>query len=78
MKGVKADFRLDTRGQVCPGPRMAVREALLGMDKGQILEVLGTDPASLEGIAALVKRLGGEVLRAGPKGDREWFLLIKR
>jgi TusA-related sulfurtransferase len=57
---------------------MAVREALLGMDKGQILEVLGTDPASLEGIAALVKRLGGEVLRAGPKGDREWFLLIKR
>ncbi|HIC94219.1 MAG TPA: hypothetical protein EYP09_08225 [Anaerolineae bacterium] len=78
MKGRNADLSLDTRGQVCPGPRMAVREALLGMDRGQILEVLGTDPASLEGIAALVKGLGGEVLRAGPKGDREWFLIIKR
>lgn len=75
---MNVDVRLDTSGQVCPAPRAAAREALRGMDSGRILEVRGTDPASLEGIASLVKRLGGEVLRAAPEEDGEWSLFIKR
>ena len=39
MPGKKADRSIDVRGQMCPYPTLAVRQALRTMD-GQVLEVL--------------------------------------
>lgn len=49
---------LDTVGTVCPLPLLMVAKAMLRLEAGQILEVLGDDPAILEDMPVFCMRAG--------------------
>jgi len=74
---LKADIRVDCRGETCPVPLVEVRKALRKAEPGDVLEVIGSHPASKEEIPMAVKALGMELVCVEGTED-DWKICIKR
>lgn len=59
---------LDCRGLLCPMPIIEVSKALKGMEVGQILEMLATDPGSKPDMEAWARQTGHELLDVREEG----------
>lgn len=77
MSDILADKVLDARGFSCPMPVIKTKKALDGIESGQILEVIATDPASKTDIPALLGRLGHELIETS-EGNGEIRYLIRK
>ena len=72
-----SQITVDCRGETCPVPLVEVRKALRKASPGDVIEVLGTHPASKKEIPMAVEALGLELLDV--KGtDTEWTIHIQR
>jgi tRNA 2-thiouridine synthesizing protein A len=74
---IGADVRVDCRGETCPVPLVEVRKALRKALPGDLVEVLGTHPASKQEIPMAVKALGLELVSVEGTPD-EWRICIRR
>jgi tRNA 2-thiouridine synthesizing protein A len=74
---IPADIRVDCVGETCPVPLVEVRKALRKASPGDIVEVLGTHPASKKEIPMAVKALGLELLSVEGT-DTDWTIRIRR
>jgi tRNA 2-thiouridine synthesizing protein A len=72
-----ADEVLDAKGLNCPLPILKAKKALTGLDNGQTLEILSTDPGSVADFEAFCRATGNELLEHNNDGDIYRFL-IKR
>jgi TusA-related sulfurtransferase len=72
-----ADVRVDCRGETCPVPLVEMRKALRKAEPGEVVEVVGTHPASKEEIPMAVKALGLELLSVEGT-DEDWRICIRR
>lgn len=68
---------VDCRGETCPVPLVEVRKALRKASPGDVIEVLGTHPASKKEIPMAVEALGLELLDVQGT-DAEWTIHIQR
>jgi len=71
LKEVVPDVTLDLRGLSCPVPLLRTKKAMESMKKGQIIEVLGTDPGSKKDLPDFARKSGNEFL--GFLDDGEGF-----
>jgi tRNA 2-thiouridine synthesizing protein A len=72
-----ADIKVDCRGETCPVPLVEVRKALRRASPGDVVEVVGTHPASKKEIPMAVEALGLTLLSVeGP--DDDWTIRIRR
>jgi tRNA 2-thiouridine synthesizing protein A len=55
---------VDARGQSCPGPLVTLHKALKGAARGDLLELLATDPGSKSDVPSWAKLSGNELLEA--------------
>ena len=55
---------VDARGQSCPGPLVGLARALKEAKRGDLLELLATDPGSKSDVPAWAKLTGNELLEA--------------
>jgi len=62
MKTVSAT--VDARGQSCPGPLVTLHKALRDVERGDVLELLATDPGSRSDIPSWARLSGNELLEA--------------
>ena len=62
MDDITPDQTLDCRGLSCPMPLLKTKLALKKMQRGKILEVLGTDPGTKNDIEKAVAKGGDELL----------------
>ena len=69
--------RLDCSGLLCPLPVYKASIVLKGLAPGQTLELICTDPGSLEDIPALARQGGHELLRTVTGDDTQTFWLRK-
>ncbi len=67
VENITPDKTLDCKGLNCPMPILKTKKALAEMKSGQILEILGTDPATEHDLPAFAKNTGHEYL--GSKDD---------
>jgi TusA-related sulfurtransferase len=74
---IKADYTVDARGSSCPGPILEAKKGISKVKKGEILEVLATDPGTKNDLPIWVKRVGHEFLGI-VEGEGYFRLLIKR
>ncbi len=72
-----ADQTLDAKGLNCPLPILKAKKALKGMQAGQVLEVLSTDPGSVADFAAFCNQTGNELLKSETAGDVYTFEIKK-
>ena len=71
------EIKVDCRGETCPVPLVEVRKALRKAAPGDIVEVIGTHPASKKEIPMAVEALGLELLGVGGT-DTDWTIRIRR
>lgn len=59
---ITANKIVDARGTACPGPLLAAKKAIGGMDSGEIMEVLSSDEGTKHDIPKWCKKMGYEFL----------------
>ncbi|MDH7486857.1 MAG: sulfurtransferase TusA family protein [Anaerolineae bacterium] len=74
---VEANIKVDCRGETCPVPLVETRKALRRAAPGDIIEVVGTHPASKKEIPMAVEALGLKLLCIEGT-DTDWMICIQR
>lgn len=72
-----AEIKVDVHGQTCPVPLVETRKALRKALPGDIIEVVGSHPASRKEIPMAIEALNLKLLSVeGP--DDDWRIVIQR
>lgn len=71
------DQELDATGLNCPLPILRAKKALSGLEPGQVLRIIATDPGSVKDFEAFSKQTGNELLESKEEGGKFYFLLKK-
>ena len=74
---VDFDQELDASGLNCPLPILRAKKTLTGMDSGQVLRIIATDPGSVKDFEAFSKQTGNELLESAQEDGKFLFLLRK-
>jgi tRNA 2-thiouridine synthesizing protein A len=53
---------VDARGQSCPGPLVTLHKALKEAERGDLLELLATDPGARSDVPSWAKLSGNELV----------------
>lgn len=69
--------QLDLKGLNCPLPVLRTKVALKGLEPGQVLKVLTTDPMSVVDLRVFCDRAGHELLRWEETGDGFTFFICR-
>jgi tRNA 2-thiouridine synthesizing protein A len=72
-----SEIKVDVRGETCPVPLVETRKALRRASPGDVIEVIGTHPASKKEIPMAVEALGLSLLSVDGSDD-EWTIRIQR
>ncbi len=71
------DQELDASGLNCPLPILRAKKTLAGMQGGQVLRIVATDPGSVKDFEAFAKQTGNQLLESGEEGGKFVFLVKK-
>ena len=71
------EIKVNCIGETCPVPLVEVRKALRRASPGDIVEVVGSHPASKKEIPMAVRALGLELLSVEGT-DSDWKIRIRR
>ena len=71
------DRELDASGLNCPLPILKTRTSMKGMETGEVLRVVATDPGSVADMAAFCNQTGHTLLASSEEGGRYAFLIRK-
>ena len=74
---VSADQVLDCSGLACPMPIIKTRKAIDGLQVGQVLKMIATDPGSIPDIEAWSKKTGHTVLETEQASGKYTFYIKK-
>ncbi|MCK5590227.1 MAG: sulfurtransferase TusA family protein [Dehalococcoidales bacterium] len=72
-----AEIKVDCTSETCPVPLVETRKALRKAKEGDVVEVIGTHPASKKEIPMAVKALGLELIDVQEEGG-VWRIRIRR
>lgn len=68
---------VDTCGTRCPIPLLRAKQALKGLEIGEYLEVLATDPAAKPDFEAMLKHLPHELVSYTKQESCDQFIIRK-
>ena len=71
------DRKIDCLGLACPMPILKTREAVKGLARGQILEMISDDPASEADVRSWSAKTGHHLVTAERNGPVFRFLIRK-
>ena len=71
------DARLDARGLNCPLPILKTRKAIGGLEVGQVLEVITSDPGAVKDMDSFCKQTGNDLIQ-NLSEQGEFTFLIRR
>ena len=78
MSDIKENAELDCRGLSCPIPILKTKKAVDGLQSGEVLKMISTDPGSVNDIHAWCKRTGNEMLDHSEASGEYVFFLKKK
>ena len=71
------DQELDATGLNCPLPILRAKKAINGLEGGQTLKIISTDPGSVKDFEAFCKQTGNELLSSGEESGKFVFMIKK-
>ncbi len=71
------DQTLDCSGLACPMPILKTKKAVDGLQVGQVLKMIATDPGSVPDVNAWSSKTGQELLGYEQDGDKFIFFIKK-
>lgn len=69
---------VDARGQSCPGPLVTLAKALKEGSRGDLFELLATDPGSRSDVPSWATISGNQLLEADEPGDGTFRFVIRK
>jgi TusA-related sulfurtransferase len=69
---------IDTRGLNCPLPILKAKKALAGLQSGDTLKVVSTDPGSVRDFQAFARQTGNELVEQATVGTDFVHVLRRR
>jgi len=69
---------VDAKGQSCPGPLVSLARALKEAERGDLLELLATDPGSKSDVPSWAGLSGNELLEAETLEDGTFRYVIRK
>jgi tRNA 2-thiouridine synthesizing protein A len=72
-----AEIKVDVRGETCPVPLVETRKALKKAAPGDIIEIIGTNPASRKEIPMAANALSVQIVSDEQQGD-VWTIKLLR
>ena len=77
MSNYQEDYLLDCSGLNCPLPVLKTKKAMDGLNTGEVLKMISSDPGSVNDLTAWIKRTGNELLKSVAKDGQFTFFLKK-
>jgi tRNA 2-thiouridine synthesizing protein A len=74
---MNADQTLDAKGLNCPLPILKAKKALKGLESGQLLEIISTDPGSVADFEAFCRTTGNELMDSN-KGEGIYTFYVRK
>ena len=71
------DQELDARNLNCPLPILRAKKTLNGMEAGQVVKIMATDPGSVKDFEAFATQTGNQLLSSEEVGNEFHFLMKK-
>jgi len=68
---------VDARGQSCPGPLVSLAKALKEAERGDLLELLATDPGSRSDVPSWAELSGNELIEGSEDGGAFRYVIRK-
>ena len=62
LKNLTADKVVDARGTACPGPLLAVKQAISEVPDGEIMQIMSNDPGTKRDVPRWATKKGYEYL----------------
>ncbi len=62
LKAINADKVVDARGTACPGPLLAVKQAIADVPSGGIMEIMSSDAGTKRDVPRWANKKGYEYL----------------
>lgn len=72
-----AQIKVDVRGETCPIPLVEMRKALRKAADGDLIEIIGTHPASKNEIPMAAEALSVKIISNEQIGD-EWNIVLQK
>ncbi len=72
-----SNVKLDVRGEKCPYPRVMTLQELRKLNKGEILEVIASDPEAWQNIDVWLTKSGDEFLDVKTK-EGAYHIFVKK
>ena len=69
---------VDARGQSCPGPLVTLAKALEGSARGDLLELLATDPGSRSDVPSWATISGNQLLESDELEDGTFRYVVRK
>lgn len=77
MADTQVQVRIDVRGETCPVPLVEVRKAVRRASPGDVIEVVGTHPASMREVPMAIEALQLELI-AVEGTETDWTIRFRR
>ncbi|MFN8472719.1 MAG: sulfurtransferase TusA family protein [Anaerolineae bacterium] len=74
---IAPDQVLDCSGMACPMPILKTKKAIDGLQIGQVLEVIATDPGSVSDFDSWTKKTGHGLVASEQQADKYIFFIRK-
>jgi tRNA 2-thiouridine synthesizing protein A len=71
------DQELDASGMSCPLPIIKATKIINGLEAGQVLKVIATDPGSVADFKAYAEQTGNKLLNSSREGGNYIYWLEK-
>ena len=74
---ISPDQTLDCSGLACPMPILKTKKAMDGLQAGQILKMIATDPGSVSDIEAFARKTGHRLIEV-ERMDNKYIFFIQK
>lgn len=72
-----SEIKVDVRGETCPIPLVEMRKALRKASDGDLIEIMGTHPASLKEIPMAANALNVKIISEEQQGE-VWIIKLQK
>jgi tRNA 2-thiouridine synthesizing protein A len=78
MSDITSNVELNCEGLNCPLPILKTKKAIDGMNSGEVLKLIATDPGSVNDMASWAKRTGNELVSHTENAGVHTFFIRKK
>ncbi|MDP8306178.1 MAG: sulfurtransferase TusA family protein [Candidatus Chlorobium antarcticum] len=78
MSAIASSVELDCKGLNCPLPILKTKKTIDGMQSGEVLKMMATDPGSVSDMASWANRTGNEVVEHEEAAGIHIFYIKKK